>query len=87
MTALASGVPLVVLPLFADQPYNAARVAAVGAGITLEGGRAAISQLYGALRRVLTEASFRDNARRIADEVDRLPPASDCVPFLEGLTG
>ena len=87
LTALASGVPLVVLPLFADQPYNAARVAAVGAGITLEGGRAAISQLYGALRRVLTEASFRDNARRIADEVDRLPPASDCVPFLEGLTG
>ena len=87
LTALASGVPLVVLPLFADQPYNAARVAAVGAGITLEGGRAAIGQLNGAVQRVLTEASFRENARRIADEVERLPPAEDSVPFLEGLTG
>nr|MDQ3642729.1 glycosyltransferase [Actinomycetota bacterium] len=87
LTALASGVPMVVLPLFADQPHNAARVAAVGAGIALDGGRAAIGQLNEALQRVLTRQSFRDNARRVADEVDRLPPASESVAFLEGLTG
>ena len=34
--ALAAGLPLVVVPLFADQPLNAGRVAAVGAGVVVE---------------------------------------------------
>ena len=33
---LAAGVPLAVLPLFADQPYNARRVAELGAGVALD---------------------------------------------------
>ena len=33
MGALLAGVPQVVVPLFADQPYNAARVADLGAGL------------------------------------------------------
>jgi EryCIII-like glycosyltransferase len=34
--ALAAGLPLVVVPLFADQPQNARRVAEVGAGVVVE---------------------------------------------------
>ena len=34
--AIAAGVPLVVVPLFADQPENARRVAEVGAGLSVE---------------------------------------------------
>lgn len=34
--ALRAGVPMVLAPLFADQPYNAARVAEVGAGVVVE---------------------------------------------------
>ena len=37
--ALAAGVPLVVMPLFADQPQNARRVAEVGAGLAVEPNR------------------------------------------------
>ena len=42
LAALAAGVPLVLLPLSADQPINARRVAELGAGLALDGvGRAA----------------------------------------------
>ena len=34
--ALAAGLPLVIVPLFADQPANAKRVAEVGAGLVVE---------------------------------------------------
>jgi UDP:flavonoid glycosyltransferase YjiC (YdhE family) len=37
--ALAAGVPLAVLPLFADQPQNARRGAEVGAGVAVEPNR------------------------------------------------
>ena len=86
LTGLAFGVPMVVVPLFADQPYNAARVAAVGAGIAVEADRPALV-LAEALRRVLCEDSYRHNARLIADEIDALPPVSQSVPFLEALIG
>jgi UDP:flavonoid glycosyltransferase YjiC (YdhE family) len=33
LMAMAAGVPLAVVPLFVDQPYNARRVAALGAGL------------------------------------------------------
>src|SRR4051812_31923772 len=45
---LAAGLPLVVLPLFADQSHNAARVQALGAGIALDQG---VGALAGAVRR------------------------------------
>lgn len=83
LLGLAAGVPMVAIPLFADQPYNAARVAAIGAGIALEGGPAAIAGLAEALRRVLSEESYRRGARAVAEEVRRLPPAEESVSFLE----
>ena len=73
---LAAGVPMVVLPLFADQPYNARRVAEIGAGIALEGGPAAASDLGEAIDRVLAEPSYRAQAARVAEEHRRLPPVA-----------
>jgi UDP:flavonoid glycosyltransferase YjiC (YdhE family) len=81
--ALAAGVPLVVAPLFADQPYNAARVTATGAGIGLESLDAPSSALRAALTRVLREDSFRATARRFADEIAALPMIDEVGPTLE----
>ena len=85
LAGLAAGVPMVVVPLFADQPDNARRVEEVGAGLALEGGADALGGLGPALARVLGDGSYREAARRVADEIADLPPASDAVPWLEDI--
>ena len=59
LAAMAAGVPLVSVPLYADQPVNAARVAALGAGIALDG----VDGLADAVRAVLGDPLYRDGAR------------------------
>ncbi|MBA2362606.1 MAG: glycosyltransferase family 1 protein [Chloroflexia bacterium] len=65
MKALAHGVPLVCIPLLADQPDNAARVVAHGAGVRV-GRDPSPEQIGQAIMRVVTEAHFREGARRLA---------------------
>jgi UDP:flavonoid glycosyltransferase YjiC (YdhE family) len=80
--ALAAGLPLVVVPLFADQPLNASRVAAAGAGLSVEPAPPAIRE---AVTRVLEDAPYRDAAERIAAELRSQPPADDVAARLERL--
>lgn len=86
MTALAAGLPQVLIPLFAaDQHETARRLNEVGAGISLPEGPAAISDLGDALSRVLKDESYSKGARRIAAEMASLPPATKAVGLLESL--
>jgi UDP:flavonoid glycosyltransferase YjiC (YdhE family) len=88
MTALAHGVPLVVVPLFSfDQHVNAAAVADAGAGVALDGGPAATDRLADALDAVLTDGAFAAGARRVADEIAGLPPVAAGVDVLVGISG
>lgn len=63
--ALAHGLPLVCIPVAADQPDNAARIVAAGAGIRLTP-RSTVVQIAAAIERVLVDERFRDGARRLA---------------------
>jgi UDP:flavonoid glycosyltransferase YjiC (YdhE family) len=67
--ALAAGLPLVLVPQFADQHVNAERVAAGGAGTVAEPGA-----LRGAVEAVLADPSFTRAARRLAGELHAAPP-------------
>ena len=71
--ALAASVPLVVLPLFADQPNNAARVDALGAGIALPDGPSGIAGMADAVRAVLADERYARRAAAVAAEIRALP--------------
>jgi UDP:flavonoid glycosyltransferase YjiC (YdhE family) len=83
--ALAAGVPLVVAPMFADQPFNAARVASTGAGLALPTGKAPAQELRRTLSQVIEEGSFRAAARRIAAEIAALPTVDEAPSEIEAL--
>jgi UDP:flavonoid glycosyltransferase YjiC (YdhE family) len=87
--ALAAGLPLVVIPLFADQPENARRVAEVGAGIAVEPARddpgATTARLRDAIEAVLADPSYRERAGALADELRAEPPVDEAAPLLERL--
>jgi Erythromycin biosynthesis protein CIII-like, C-terminal domain/Erythromycin biosynthesis protein CIII-like, N-terminal domain len=77
--ALSAGLPLVVTPLFADQPFNAARVAIVGAGVV-----SSLDGIRRSVERILAQGAFRIAALRIADEMRRQRPIDE---FLEVALG
>ncbi len=79
---LAAGVPMVVLPLFADQPYNARRVAELGAGIALEPGTDGLTD---AVRSLITDPSYRQAARQVAEDTRRLPTVDTATTILRRL--
>jgi MGT family glycosyltransferase len=87
--AIAAGLPLVVVPLFADQPQNAARVAEVGAGIAVVPDRAdpeaSVRPLREAVAAVLAEPSYRERASALAAESRSQPVVDDAVGLAERL--
>ncbi len=81
--ALLAGVPQVVVPLFADQPYNAERIAGLRAGLTARSEDPA--SVRAAVERVLAEPAFRFAAGRVALEAQGLPSIDAAPAALEGL--
>jgi UDP:flavonoid glycosyltransferase YjiC (YdhE family) len=79
---LAAGLPMVLVPQGADQPQNAQRVAAGGAGIAFPLGEAAPHAVAQALARVLTEPRYRAAAQGIGEEIAATPSAPDVARML-----
>ena len=97
LDALAHGVPVVVLPLFAlDQWFNAEAVARAGAGVALDGERRTrratdlpsaetLARLRPAVEHVLSDPAPRAAARTLAAEMHALPPVDAAPPPLEAI--
>jgi len=88
--ALAAGVPLVICPLFADQPVNAQLVQAAGAGLAVVSmsdepsnlrslGAADVAPLREAIQQVLGEPAYRRAAERIGAEMAATPTLEDVI--------
>jgi len=83
--ALAHGVPMVLLPIGADQPANAGRCAALGVGRVLDPVRCSPGDVRDAALAVLADAACRQAVARMAREFAAMPPAVEAVPPLEAL--
>lgn len=88
--ALAAGVPLVIVPLFADQFANGPKVAEAKAGVALNTGldtngrRRPLTQadavpIAEAIETVRGDSSFHQHAQRIAAEMAQAPTVDDCL--------
>ncbi|MDP9302185.1 MAG: glycosyltransferase, partial [Actinomycetota bacterium] len=85
--ALAYGLPMVVIPMGADQPLNAARCEQLGVGIALNAVRATPETVREAVTSILENSTYRVAAERIRDEIAALPEPGAAVPLLERLVG
>ena len=95
--ALGAGVPMVVVPSFADQFDNGRRIEEAGAGLTVEarqaGGGSTRSpigpqdapRIAAAMSEVLGSASYRQAARRIGDEMAASPLPAVALAALAAL--
>ncbi|MDQ6834329.1 MAG: glycosyltransferase [Chloroflexota bacterium] len=85
MAALGQGLPVVVVPISADQPANAARCAALGLGRVVECTTLTPESAREAVLGVLREPSYRRNAERLRDEMAALPGPEYAVELLARL--
>jgi len=74
--ALAEGLPQLILPQGADQPFNAAAIERAGAGRALTNDTLTPAALEEAVGTLLAEGPERLAAKRIADEIAAMPAPS-----------
>lgn len=85
LDALAHGLPMVLLPMGADQPLNAARCEALAVARTLDALSATPRAVADAVVRVLEDATYRRAAERVRDEIAALPGPEHAVRLFEQL--
>jgi UDP:flavonoid glycosyltransferase YjiC (YdhE family) len=83
--ALAHGLPLVLIPMGADQPLNAARCEALGVARMLDAVEATPETVREAVSTVLANPTYRRAAERMRDEIAALPGPAHAIMLLERL--
>ena len=85
MGCLVLGIPMVVIPVQGDQPRNARRCADLGVGYVVGPEERTPEAIQAAVRAVLADPSYRENATRLRDTIARLPGMDHAVELLERL--
>ena len=83
--ALSHGVPLLLLPIGADQPFNADRCEALGVAQVLDPTTATPETIRDAAAALLANTAYRQAAERIRDEIAALPGQSLAIALLTRL--
>ncbi len=89
MDALSLGLPMLLIPIAADQPDNARRCMEVGAARVVEPDQGTETDLPSAIRdatrEVLANPRYRQAAQQLRREIEGLPGLERVVSLLEGL--
>jgi UDP:flavonoid glycosyltransferase YjiC (YdhE family) len=85
MGALAHGLPSVLIPMGADQPFNADRCAALGAALALDAVEAAPETIGEAVMAALEDPAYRRAAGVLRAEIAALPGPETALALLERL--
>jgi UDP:flavonoid glycosyltransferase YjiC (YdhE family) len=83
--ALAHGLPMLLLPIGADQPFNARRCEALGVARVLDACAATPDAIQDTAAALLMSASHRQAASRVRDEIAALPGQATAVALLNKL--
>jgi zeaxanthin glucosyltransferase len=81
--SLSNGVPMVAIPIANDQPGVAARIAWTGAGEVMPLSKLSGSKLQAAVKRLLTEDSYKKNAVRLQTAIRHAGGASRAADIVE----
>lgn len=87
LDAMATGTPLVALPVTNDQPGIAARVAWVGAGEAIPHKGVTVQSLRAAVIRVRSNPSYRTAAERVRDAIQAAGGAPRAAELIEQRLG
>jgi UDP:flavonoid glycosyltransferase YjiC (YdhE family) len=85
LMALETAVPILVLPIWADQPRNARVCEKIGIGRQLQAHERSIPEIREMVRAILGDPSYRRRADDARAALARLAPASSAAALLERL--
>ena len=85
LAALSYGLPLINIPVGADQPQNAARCAALGVGPTILPSELTPQHIRETMQTVLGDPGYRARSSALQAEMESLPGAGRAVELLEKL--
>lgn len=85
LTALGHGLPMVIVPVAADQPVNADRCRRLGVAEVIQPDDRSPDAFRAAVRSVLGDPAYRRHAERLRREMERLPGPDRVVGWLERL--
>jgi zeaxanthin glucosyltransferase len=83
LESLSYGVPMVAIPVTDDQPGVAARIAWTGTGEIITLSQLSVSKLRGAIERVLTEESYKQNAIRLQELIHQTGGVNRAADIIE----
>jgi UDP:flavonoid glycosyltransferase YjiC (YdhE family) len=83
--SLAAGVPMVLIPISADQPYSAERCGALGVGVVVGPDERSAVAVRWAVRAVLADRGYARRAQEMQRDMAALPGRRHAVSLLEAL--
>ncbi|WP_158437748.1 glycosyltransferase [Naasia lichenicola] len=81
--SLLAGVPQIIFPMGADQPFNASMTKRLGIGLVLDAATATPTAILEAVRRLRTDAATRDRVSHLRRSMLDLPNSEEVVAQIQ----